>query len=295
MAVFAALPLGCASQSLRDTSAQALVHPPRPEMRCSALDDGTTGNVMFAVATLPDSDDSTTNPNGDSTVQPQAEVLAPQAPLPQPFMGFEPDPNWRPDGYIIQPGDVLAIKFRVTSDLNEEVVVRPDGMISLHMIGDVMAAYMTPEDLTAILESAFKGILRDPQLAVIVRSFAGNQVYVGGEVQIPGSLALSGRLTTLQAIIQAGGFRDTADRHRVVIRRFGGGSEIVDLHGEIAGHAFNQDLRLQPYDVVYVPKSRIAKANLWVDQYINRVIPFQRSFGYFLSFSSFNAAAAATP
>lgn len=197
--------------------------------------------------------------------------------------------------YLIQPGDRLAIKFRVAPELNEEVDVRPDGMIALQMIGDVLAAYRAPEELRAILVEAYRPFLRNPDLVVIVRQFAGNRVFVGGEVQTPGGFLLTGKTTTLQAIIQAGGFRDTADRHRVIVRRFGGGWEVYDLHGELSGKAFGQDLPLQPQDVVYVPKSRIAEVNQFVDQYINRVIPFQRSFGYFLSSAGFNQAAALGP
>lgn len=277
---------GCASLSpKRETqSATSEISRAAPNQH-----DRTHSRVTLASAYQEISEDAT--PPGSSESQ---------FPLPEPHNATAPGSalnaaeslQWMATTeYIIQPGDRLAIKFRATPDLNEEVDVRPDGMIALQMIGDVVAAYRSPEELRATLTEAYRPILRNPELVVIVRQFAGNRVFVGGEVQAPGSLSLTGRTTTLQAIIQAGGFRDTADRRRVIVRRFGGGWEEVDLHGELSGSAFGQDLPLQPYDVVYVPKSRIAEVNQFVDQYINRVLPFQRSIGFFLSSSGFNPAA----
>lgn len=214
------------------------------------------------------------------------ELTAAIPPEGDPEFTFEDDHEhgW----YLIQPGDHLTIKFRVTPDLDDEVIVRPDGQIALQMIGDVVAAQRTPEELRNILTEAYAAELRDPQLTVIVRGFAGNQVFVGGEVQKSGSVALAGRMTVLQAIIQSGGFRDTADRHHVVVRRCGGEVQELDLHGELHGTACGRDIALQPSDVVYVPKSRIAKVNQFVDQYVKRILPFDLSFGAFLSYSGFS-------
>lgn len=184
--------------------------------------------------------------------------------------------------YVIQPGDQLDIKFRVTKDLNEQVTVRPDGMISLQIVGDIPAAEQTAEQLRQRLVGAYSKELKDPDVAVIVRSFSAYGIFVGGEVQLQGRVPLSHQLSLLQAVILAGGFRDTADRARVIVRR-DGVNHMFNLKAELHGMVAGQDIPLEPNDVVYVPKSHIAKVNQFVDQYIEKVIPFQRSFGVFVS------------
>lgn len=185
--------------------------------------------------------------------------------------------------YIIEAGDSLDIKFRVTNELNDLVTVRPDGMISMQIIGDVQAAGLTPEQLRHNLVAAHSKTLKDPDVAVIVRTFSGNSIFVGGEVVSPGRVPLTGRVTTLRAIILAGGFKDTADKRRVIVRHEDGTCCTYDLKSVIECTAPGQDIQLRPYDVVYVPKSCIAKVNLFVEQYIDKVLPFSRSYGVFVT------------
>ena len=185
--------------------------------------------------------------------------------------------------YRIETGDSLEIKFRAVKELDEVVTVRPDGMISLQIVGDQAAAGLTPEQLRRQLEAAYSKDFVTSDLAVIVRSFSGNSIYIGGEVAQPIRVALTGRVTTLRAIILAGGFKDTADRRRVVVRHEDGSCCQYDLKSVIECKSRNQDIELRPYDIVYVPKSRIAKVNLFVEQYIDKVLPFSRSFGVFIT------------
>lgn len=206
-------------------------------------------------------------------------ALEPVAVLQEEFVG----PGiWLPE-YVIQPGDELEVKFRVTSDLNETVVVRPDGMITLQIIGDVMAASHTAEGLRQALMTAYAQSLKNPDLVVILRKPAGNHVYVGGEVLTPGRINIPGQITALQAIILAGGFKDTADKKRIILRRDDGYMEELNLKKEIHNGYVGYDVPLRPSDVIFVPKSRIAKVNQFVDQYIEKVLPFQRQFGIFIS------------
>ncbi len=189
--------------------------------------------------------------------------------------------RWAGD-YQIETGDSLEIKFRAAKELNDVTTVRPDGMISLQLVGDQLAEGLTPEQLRAQLEQAYAKDLVNPDLVVIVRSFSGNSIYIGGEVLNPVRIPLTGRVTTLKAVILAGGFKDTADKKRVIVRREDGTccsynlKDVVECRG-------GQDIELLPYDVVYVPKSTIAKINLFVEQYIVKVLPFSNSFGVFVS------------
>ncbi len=177
--------------------------------------------------------------------------------------------------YVIAPGNLLGIKFFNTPDLNEEVAVRPDGKISLQLIHDVMAAGLTPLQLTKNLKKAYGSQLRKPEIAVIVRSLA-SQVYVDGEVKQPGMLDLEGPTTVMQSIASAGGFTDRAKLKEVIVIRRRPSETVVitaNLEDVIRGKDTRQDINLLPSDIVYVPRTPIANVNVWVDQYIRRNIP----------------------
>ena len=183
-----------------------------------------------------------------------------------------------PAEYIIQPGDLLDIKFFFNPELNEaELPVRPDGRISLQLVHEVMAAGRTPAELTKDLGKKYEVELKKPEITVIVRSF-GHRVYVDGEVETPTELEVAGSITALQAIARAGGLKEGARIHEVlVIRRGLGHSPLViplDLEEAIEGTDLSQDISLLPYDVVYVPLTTIGNVNKWVDQYLRKNIPF---------------------
>jgi len=184
-----------------------------------------------------------------------------------------------PAPYVLQVADQLAVRFYFNTELNDDVVVRPDGMISLQLIGDVQAAGRTPEGLAAAITERYVGELANPKITVIVRSL-GSRVYVGGEVGKQGVVALSGGLTVFRAIQEAGGFLTTAHRTQVVLIRRGADGQMkgyeVDMRPVLDGKDPSLDVPLQPYDVVFVPRSKIAEVNRFAEQYIknNLVIPF---------------------
>jgi polysaccharide export outer membrane protein len=179
--------------------------------------------------------------------------------------------------YIINPGDKLDIKLFYTPDLNEEVTVRPDGRISLQLVGEIIAAGRTPAALGATLTEQYGLEIKEPEVTVIVRSFSAQKIYVDGEVGEPTLLDLESRTTVLQSIAAAGGLLDTARLNEVIVIRRGPDSEPlvipVDLEKALDGSDMSQDLVLMPYDLVYVPKSPIGNVNVWVDQYISGVLP----------------------
>ncbi len=192
-------------------------------------------------------------------------------------------PSYPLPEYRIQPGDTLDIKFFYNPELNELLIpVRPDGRISLQLVGEVTAAGQTPVELTRALEEKYSAELKKPQVTIIIRSFVGQAVFVDGEVNGPKLVNLIASTTTLQAISQAGGFKDTARPYEVIVIRRGPDHkpiiQTVNLEKAIDGTDMAQDIFLRPFDIVYVPKSPIANANLWVRQYIRGMIPL--SFGY---------------
>lgn len=189
--------------------------------------------------------------------------------------------------YRILAGDQLDIKFYYHPELNESVTVRPDGRISLQLANELSVEGLTPNELTAQLKKIYSAEIDRPEITVMVRTFSAQRVYVDGEVFRPGSVVLSGPLTTLQAISLAGGLKDTARVNEVVLMRRGAENRfmatMVDLTKVMDGTDPTQDVLLIPYDVVHVPKSPVANVNLWVDQYIRKNIPVPFSTGYSFS------------
>ncbi len=189
--------------------------------------------------------------------------------------------------YRIQVGDQLDIKFYYNSELNEQVIVRPDGRISLQLVHEVMAAGTTPAELQKRLSQSYAAELRNPEVTVIVRSFAGRSVYVDGEVNRPGIFNFITPITVLQSIAQAGGMKDSGYAAEVVVIRRGLDNKPlvipVDLHKAIDGTDLRQDIVLKAFDVVYVPKSHIANVNVWVDQYVRKNIPIYFGLSYELA------------
>jgi polysaccharide export outer membrane protein len=177
---------------------------------------------------------------------------------------------------ILSPGDVIDIKFLYNPELNDTQRVRPDGNITLQMIGEVKAAGKGPEALQEELNKLYDQELRKPSVTVTAKALRNNKVYVGGEVNKPGDVELLGSLTALEAIGQAGGFKtDTALQKSVVIVRSRNGKHygtVIDLQEALSGKEV-KPFYLRTGDVVYVPQTNIAKVNQWVDQHINKILP----------------------
>ena len=184
-----------------------------------------------------------------------------------------------PREYRIHAGDELDIKFFFNPELNEAVPVRPDGKISLQLIGEIQAAGLTPSELDSMLARLYARELRQPVVVVIVRSFTGEKVYVGGEVGRPGLIDLTAGMTGLQAVINAGGFLNSAKLDAVLLIRKGPQDAPVPIWLDLAqimdGEGVDGDVQLQPSDIVYVPKTWITKANLFIRDYIQGLLQFR--------------------
>ncbi len=186
-----------------------------------------------------------------------------------------PDPEWR--AYRIQIDDSLDIRFWGDSELDQSVSVRPDGMISLPYVDDVRAEGLTPVELDAELTRRYGTELRSPELTVIVTGAGGQQIYIGGEVGGRGTLQLTQNMTLFQAIQEAGGLSTSSRRSQVLlIRTLPDGERIarsVDMRPILSGLDPSRDVPLQGKDIIYVPRTKITNVNLWIDQYINSIIP----------------------
>ena len=191
--------------------------------------------------------------------------------------------------YILGKGDKISVKFFYKNDLNEDLTIRPDGKISLQLIGDIQAAGHTPSELDKLITEKYSmffdskdhseqpsGSL-EPEVAVIVRDSVSQKVYVGGEINRPSMIKFSGSLRLLEATILAGGARDTAELDKVTIIRYTGDSTpgvcMVSLKKIAKGET--EDISLRPYDVIYLPKTGIAEVGWVSSQFIHGLIPIQ--------------------
>jgi polysaccharide biosynthesis/export protein len=178
--------------------------------------------------------------------------------------------------YVIQPGDELSLDFYLNPEFNDDVTVRPDGNVTLRLVGDVEAAGQTPGQFAQTLDKDYLSELRNPDAAVHVKSMPSRQVYVQGQVGKPGAFPLEPGMTALQAISEAGGLTDDASKEAVLIRR--------DLCGQPHGTRIDvanakgspdkgEDVALDPRDIIVVPRSGIANMDLFVKQYITGLLP----------------------
>jgi polysaccharide export outer membrane protein len=188
--------------------------------------------------------------------------------------------------YRLFPGDAIDIAIPSAPELDRSVVVQPDGRVTLPLIGSVMAADRSAGQLEEALAAAYAPQLLHPEIRVTLKAAGPLKVFVGGEVGKPGVYDMEGDMDALRAIIDAGGFTNSAKRTQVVIIRRGPGGRAmmrtVDLKRALHG-AGDADLApLRRFDIVYVPKSSIAEAGQFVQQYFRDLIPGQIGFNYSL-------------
>src|SRR5688572_11608102 len=161
-----------------------------------------------------------------------------------------------PPGYVIGPLDVLEVMFWRDKDLSAEVVVRPDGKISLPLLNDVQAGGLTPEQLRSDVLERARRFVEDPTATVIVKQINSRNVFIMGEVQKPGTYPLGGATSVLQLIAIAGGLTEFAARDEIVLlRTLEGQTERhrVNYSAVLKGNDLKQNLELRPGDTVVVP------------------------------------------
>jgi len=182
--------------------------------------------------------------------------------------------------YVIRPGDELQIDFYLNPEFNRDTTVRPDGAISLDLVGSIPAAGKTPEQLSDALNQAYLRELRNPGASVRLKSSPSWRVYVQGEVAHAGAFTLQPGMTAMQALADAGGVTaDAGADQAVLIRRDACGNAqgmAINLHAAEGGSTKKiDDVALMPSDVLVVPRSTIADVDLFVKHYIKDLIPIE--------------------
>jgi polysaccharide export outer membrane protein len=160
-----------------------------------------------------------------------------------------------PKGYVIGSEDILSIVVWREKDMSADVVVRPDGKISLPLFADVQAAGYTPEQLAEVIEKAAVKYVMDPDVTVIVKEIHSRKVFVLGDVAKPGAFPLTSEMNVLQLIASVGGLLEFADKRNILILRIENGRERrlrFNYNDVIDGKNLQQNIMLQPGDTVLV-------------------------------------------
>lgn len=159
--------------------------------------------------------------------------------------------------YTIGTEDVLAINVWKEPELSRTVPVRPDGKVSVPLIGEITAKGLTPNELQGKITDALRSYLSNPEVSVIVQEVHSQKFNILGEVLKPGSYPLAKPTTVLDALAVAGGFRDFAKVTKIFVLRVrpDGSRQTIPFNYKdvIKGKRFDQNVELQPSDTIIVP------------------------------------------
>jgi polysaccharide export outer membrane protein len=160
-----------------------------------------------------------------------------------------------PTDYVIGPDDVLSIVFWRDADMTQEVTVRPDGNITLPLMGDVKAAGLKPTELRDLVATSASKFIEDPNVTVVVKQINSRNVFITGGVTRPGPYPVSGQMTVLQLITVAGGLTEFADGKNIRILRVENGTTTslkFNYNDVMDGKKLEQNIVLKPGDSVMV-------------------------------------------
>ena len=179
-----------------------------------------------------------------------AQPAAPEAVVAAPA-GVTLDPKT----FVIGPEDILAVRVWRDADVSGLVVVRPDGKITMQLLGEIQAAGLTPE---ALSQQVFDGLSKlkksidKSEVTVTVQTVNSRKYYIQGEVYKAGQFPLLVPTTVLEALGNAGGFREFANQKKIVIIRKGGERFNFNYKEVVAGKKLEQNIQLQPGDQIIV-------------------------------------------
>lgn len=163
--------------------------------------------------------------------------------------------------YTLHTGDVIALNYRYTPEFNQTVTVQPDGSVNLNIVGDVQVQGQSVDDVRKHIVTLASSRLNHPELTITLVHFEAPSVVVAGEVDRPGKYDLNDSTTALQAIMLAGGFKDSARDTKVYLfRRINADDAEVrqlDLHNIKKQGDLERDAELEPGDMLLVTRNRM--------------------------------------
>jgi polysaccharide export outer membrane protein len=161
-----------------------------------------------------------------------------------------------PVDYVIGPEDVLGVVFWRDQEMTGDVTVRPDGMVTLPLLGDIAAAGLTPDVLRELIQKAATKYVQDPSVTIVVRQINSRKVFITGEVKTPGAYPLVGPRTVMQLIALAGGLNEYANAKNITVTRSEQGRQRsfkFNYKDIVNGKNLEQNILLKPGDTVVVP------------------------------------------
>jgi polysaccharide export outer membrane protein len=160
------------------------------------------------------------------------------------------------DPYLLNPGDVLSISVWNEEALQQDVLVLPDGTISFPLVGILKVSERTPEQVQDELKEKLSRLIPDPEVNLTVSSVSGNNIFVIGKVNKPGSFPMNSPTDVVQLLSLAGGFTPYADSEAIqILRRTGGKQHIIlfDYSKISDGKALETNILLKSGDTIVVP------------------------------------------
>jgi len=204
--------------------------------------------VLSMAAQLPSKEPPPRPRESESATPPPPTNPAAKLPEDKPAPGAAVDPRT----YIIDPEDIISIRVWREPELSGNFTVRPDGKITLPLVNDIQAGGLTPDQLQQKVLEALQSLMNRPQVVVAVADVRSKKYYITGEVNRPGPYQLQSKITVLEALSLAGGFREFADIKGIKIMR---GSERIKFNYKdvIKGKKLEQNIEVRNGDHIFVP------------------------------------------
>lgn len=180
--------------------------------------------------------------------------------------------------YIIGKGDTLEISVWGFSELSRPLTVRPDGKISFPLVEEeIKAEGLTAQQLDQQLTLQISKEVKEPKVTVIVTGFGSKKIWVLGEAATPGVYPFAGEITVLEAVTQAGGYKNSACLENIVVIRNGRtpnpDAYVINLTKVIGKKGIGADMKLEPGDVVYLPRNIITRLDNFIKFFTDKVSP----------------------
>lgn len=165
--------------------------------------------------------------------------------------------------YKLVPGDVIDISYRYTPEFNQSVTLQPDGFVGLQIVGDIKLGGLTVEEARTKIAQKAAVRLKDPEITILLKEFQKPYFVVSGEVGTGGKFEMRENVTVLQAVMIAGGFKDSAKTSNVVVFRKLNDEmaevRTINLKSIKKTSDLENDITLRSGDIVYVPRNTFSK------------------------------------
>ena len=187
--------------------------------------------------------------------------------------------------YRLNPGDVLDVVYRYTPEFNQTVTIQPDGYVVLEIVGDVKLGELTVEQARQHIIKKASVRLKDPEVTILLKEFQKPYFVVSGEVPQPGRFEMREQLTAIQAVMMAGGFRDSAKTTEIVVFRKINQEfaevKTLNLKNVRKTSDLESDLELESGDMIFVPRNKWSNFEKYIrlTAIASILNPFARVFG----------------